>query len=63
MRLSQDNDVTDWAYFTQCINERFGPPTRHNPLGELASLRKTSTVNDYTECFSAHVARVSYLDE
>jgi hypothetical protein len=38
-------------------------PTRHNPLGELVSLCKTSTVDDYTECFLAHVARARALDE
>lgn len=63
MRLMQDKAVTDWAYFARCINERFGPPTRRNPLGELASLRKTSTVDDYTEHYLAHVARTGPLDE
>jgi hypothetical protein len=53
MRLSQDNDMTDWAYFAKCVNERFGPPTRCNPLGELASLRKTGTVDENTERFLA----------
>jgi hypothetical protein len=55
--------VTVWAYFAWCINERFGPPTRHNPLGEIASLRKIGTINDYTECFLVHVAHAGYLDE
>jgi hypothetical protein len=39
------------------------PPTRRNPLGELASLRKTGTVDDYTEHFLAHVARAGPLNE
>jgi hypothetical protein len=63
MRLTQDKVVTDWAYFARCVNERFGPHTRRNPLGELASLRKTGSVGDYTECFLAHVARAGTLDE
>jgi hypothetical protein len=63
MRLSQDNDMTDWAYFAKCVNERFGPPTRCNPLGELASLRKTGTVDENTERFLALVAHAGNLDE
>jgi hypothetical protein len=31
MRLSQDNDVTDWAYFARCVNEHFGPPPGATP--------------------------------
>jgi hypothetical protein len=31
-------------------------------LGELVSLRKTGTVDDYTERFLAHVARAGPLD-
>lgn len=63
MRLSQEHDVTDWAYFAKCVNECFGPPTWRSPLGELAALRKTRTVDDYTESFLAHIARVGHLDE
>ena len=65
MWLTQDKTITDRAYFARCINERFRPPTptRRNPLGELASLQKTSTVDDYTERFLAHVARHGTLDE
>jgi hypothetical protein len=25
MHLTQDKVVTDWAYFTRCINELFAP--------------------------------------
>jgi hypothetical protein len=63
MRLTQDKVVTDWAYFVCCINERFGPSTWRNPLGKLASLCKTTTVDGYTERFLAHVARAGTLDE
>jgi hypothetical protein len=49
--------------FAKCVNERFGPPTRRNPLGKLTSLRKTGTVDDYTERFLAHVARAGHLNE
>jgi hypothetical protein len=63
MRLSQDTDVMDWVSFAWRVNERFGPPTRCSPLGELASLRKTGTVDGYMECFLAHVARAGNLDE
>lgn len=63
MRLAHDKSITDWDYFARCINERFGPPARRNPLGKLASLRKTNTVDDYTEGFLAHVARARALNE
>jgi hypothetical protein len=39
------------------------PPTWRNPLGELVSLRKTGTVDDYTKLFLAHVARTRPLDK
>jgi hypothetical protein len=63
MRLTQDKEVTEWSYFAHYINESFRPPTWHNPLGKLASLRKTTTVDEYTERFLAHVARTEPLDE
>lgn len=63
MHLMQYKAVMDWAYFTCCINERFVPPTQRNPLGELASLHKTDTIDDYTEHFLAHVAHTRTLDE
>jgi hypothetical protein len=50
--------VTNWGYFACCINERFGPLTRRNSQCELASLRETGTINEYTERFLAHVAHV-----
>jgi hypothetical protein len=55
--------MTDWTYFAKCVNERFGPPTKCNPLGELTALRKTCSVDDYTKRFLAHVTRVGHLDE
>lgn len=55
MCLTQDKAVTDWGYFYHCVNKRFGPLTRHNPLGELVSLRKTGTIDEYTERFLVHV--------
>jgi hypothetical protein len=63
MWLSQEHDVTDSMNFAKCINEHFDPPTRRNPLGELTSLRKTDTVDDYTERFLAHVARAGHLNK
>jgi hypothetical protein len=58
MHLMQDKTATDWAYFTRCVNKRFAPPH-----GKLTSLRKTGTIDDYTERFLAHVARARPLDE
>ena len=63
MRLSKDRPILNWGLFSRLVNERFGPPTRANPLGELATLRRTSTVDAYTESFLALVARVGDLQE
>ena len=38
-------------------------PTQLNPLGELVSLHKTGTVDDYTERFLVHVTYVRTLNE
>jgi hypothetical protein len=35
------------AYFAYCVNECFSPPSRHNPMGELASVQKSGTIDDY----------------
>ena len=50
-------------FFAHCVDERFSPPTRRNPLGELMSLHKTGTVDNYIDHFLAHVARAGVLDE
>lgn len=63
MHLTQDEVVTDWAFFACCVNESYDHPTRRNPLGELMSLRKTGTVDDYIEHLLAQVTRTGALDE
>lgn len=63
MWLSQDDESTDWTYFIPCVNERFGPPTRRNPLGELAALRKAGIVDEYTERFLEQVAHTGNLNK
>jgi hypothetical protein len=63
MRLPQDNNVIDWAYFTRCVNERFRPSIRCNTLGKNASLRKMGTIDNYMECFLAHMACTDSFDE
>jgi len=39
--------LINMAYFAYCVNECFGPPSRHNPMGELASVQKSGTIDDY----------------
>ncbi|CAO2041786.1 unnamed protein product [Urochloa humidicola] len=63
MRLDKDHHIEDWEVFARAVNTRFGPPSRRNPLGELTALKKTGTVETYTEQFLALVARVHHLDE
>jgi hypothetical protein len=36
--LEHEYGLTSWAWFTEFINLRFGPPLRSNPLGELKEL-------------------------
>jgi hypothetical protein len=44
-------------------NQRFGPPSRSNPLGELCHLRRQGSVADYTEAFLTHLSRCDTITE
>ena len=46
-QLERDEGVLAWPRFADFVNMRFGPPIRSNPLGELAQLRRTGSVEDY----------------
>jgi hypothetical protein len=51
MQLHQEEGTPPWRRFAELLNFRFGPPVRACPLGELASCRRTGTVDAYTERF------------
>jgi hypothetical protein len=35
--------------FTQLVQQRFGPPMTDSPVGELMLLRRTGSIEDYTD--------------
>jgi hypothetical protein len=47
----------------ELANQRFGPPSRSNPLGELCHLRRQGSVADYTEAFLTHLSRCDTITE
>lgn len=51
MLLACDDDILSWERFKMLRQQRFGPPLRHNPLGELTRLKFRTTVDDYQERF------------
>ncbi|KAL1156025.1 hypothetical protein V6Z11_A08G064400 [Gossypium hirsutum] len=51
----------DWERFRECCHIRFGPPMSNNPLGELANLRQTGTVEEYQRQFQSLLARTTDL--
>jgi hypothetical protein len=50
-QLQRDEPPLSWARFKFLCQQRFGPPLRNNPLGELAHLPFCSTADDYQERF------------
>jgi hypothetical protein len=45
------------------VQQRFGPPITDSPIGELMLLRRTGTVDDYTDQFLALACRDADLSE
>lgn len=62
-QLQEDEGTPSWPRFKDLINVRFGPPLRSAPLFELASCRRTGTVEDYQDRFQALLPRAGRLDE
>jgi hypothetical protein len=63
MRLEHDEETPSWRRFSELLDQRFRPPIRSNPLGELVNCRCTETVADYQERFLALLTRVGSLTE
>lgn len=59
--VERDNANMSWERFRELCNERFGPPLRQNPLGELARLQFRTTVEEYQERFCALLGHVEPL--
>ena len=46
-RLERNRGIPTWPDFVDLVSCRFAPPLRSNPLGELAQLHRTGTVEDF----------------
>jgi hypothetical protein len=62
-RLDNNQSDPSWSQFCELVNQRFGPPTRSNPLGELCHLRCTGSVDDYQSEFLNLLARCGGVTE
>jgi hypothetical protein len=61
--LERSCGTPSWEEFYVLCNNRFEPPIRSNPLGELRLLRQTGTVADYQNKFLALLSRADPLTE
>jgi len=62
-QVQEDEGTPTWPRFKELLDLRFGPPLRAAPLFELASCRRTGTVEEYQERFQALLPRAGRLDE
>ncbi|XP_052888068.1 uncharacterized protein LOC128296664 [Gossypium arboreum] len=60
-QIEEEEANLDWERFRECCHIRFGPPMSNNPLGELANLRQTETVEEYQRQFQSLLARTTDL--
>ncbi|KAG6490403.1 hypothetical protein ZIOFF_051699 [Zingiber officinale] len=60
-QVEQEELEMTWKQFRDHCHIRFGPPLSNNPLGELANLKQTSSVEDYQRQFQSLLARTSDL--
>ncbi|PPS04857.1 hypothetical protein GOBAR_AA15790 [Gossypium barbadense] len=60
-QIEKEEANLDWERFRECCHIRFGPPMSNNPLGELANLRQTGTVEEYQRQFQSLLARTTDL--
>jgi len=63
IQVQADEGIPSWRRFKDLLHLRYGPPLRSNPLHELASCKRTSTVVEYQDRFQALLPRVGRLDE
>jgi len=62
-RLELIGGTPSWRRFAQLVQQRFGPPMTDSPVGELMLLRRTDSVEDYTDKFLSYACRDADLSE
>uniref|UniRef100_A0A7N0ZSV2 Retrotransposon gag domain-containing protein n=1 Tax=Kalanchoe fedtschenkoi TaxID=63787 RepID=A0A7N0ZSV2_KALFE len=62
-RLEMNSGEPSWRHFSQLVLKRFGPTMTDSPLGEIAMLRRTGTVNEYCNQFLTLACRDVELSE
>ncbi|KAG6511769.1 hypothetical protein ZIOFF_029846 [Zingiber officinale] len=60
-QIEQEEPEMIWKQFRDHCHICFGPPLSNNPLGELANLKQTGSVEDYQRQFQSLLARTSDL--
>jgi hypothetical protein len=62
-RLELTTGTPSWRCFAQLVHQRFGPPMTGRTVGELMLLRRTGSVEEYTDQFLAFACRDADLTE
>jgi len=62
-RWEKNHGVPEWKAFIDGVQERFGPPVRSNPLGELSHCRRTGSVDEYVDQFLKLLVRYEDVTE
>jgi hypothetical protein len=62
-RMELNGGRPTWVQFIQLVNARFGPSLTDSPIGELAMLRRTGTVDEFSKRFIALSRRNTSLTE
>ena len=63
IQVQTDEGIPSWRRFKDLLHLHYRPPLRSNPLHELASCKRTGSVEEYQERFQALLPRAGRLDE
>jgi hypothetical protein len=62
-RMELNGGRPTWTQFVQLVNARFGPPLTDSPLGALAMLRRSGSVDEFNKQFMALSCRDPSITE